>query len=139
MLCSNARFVANNRNVPRGSAMFDWEIVYGYPRIGYILALQQWVEEQFDAPFWVNEKVNSYNVRIVRIRGQLVALTRGGFGCRCTTYRLPNRLDLSITDQQPDLALCGEVAGPDNPYRESRPPFVNEEVRLFILLAITCS
>jgi putative ATP-dependent DNA ligase len=126
------RFVADYRNIPRGSVICDQEIVFGYPGIGRILALQQGLEEQFSAPFWVEEKVDGYNVRIARFGEEILALTRGGFVCPFTTDRLPDLLDLSIFDKQPDLVLCGEVVGPENPYQESAPPFVDEDVRLLV-------
>jgi putative ATP-dependent DNA ligase len=56
------RFVADYRNIPRGSVMRDQEIVFGHPGIGRILALQQRLEEQVSTPFWVEEKVDGYTI-----------------------------------------------------------------------------
>ncbi|HKJ10674.1 MAG TPA: RNA ligase, partial [Gammaproteobacteria bacterium] len=117
---------------PRGTAVFDDQVVYGYPRIGRILALNPALAEQFAGPFWMEEKVDGYNVRIVRVQGRAVALTRGGFICPFTTDRLVDLMDLSVFDSEPDLVVCGEVAGPDNPYLESSAPFVAEDVQLFV-------
>lgn len=119
-------------DVPRGTAVFDGQVVYGYPRIGRILALNPALAEQFAGPFWMEEKVDGYNVRIARVQGRAVALTRGGFICPFTTDRLSDLMDLSVFDSEPDLVVCGEVAGPDNPYLESSAPFVAEDVQLFV-------
>ncbi|MGA7800826.1 MAG: RNA ligase [Gammaproteobacteria bacterium] len=125
-------FSDDYRDVPRGTAVFDGEVVYGYPRIGRILALNPALAEQFAGPFWIEEKVDGYNVRIARLRDRMVALTRGGFICPFTTDRLPDLLDLAVFEREPDLVVCGEVAGPDNPYMESSAPFVPEDVQLFV-------
>lgn len=129
---SYAHFIDDLKQVQRGTAVFEEGIVYGYPRIGRMLVLQSGLAAQFSAPFWMEEKIDGFNVRIVRTQGKMIALTRGGYICPFTTDRLPDLLDLSIFEQEPDLIVCGEVAGPDNPYLETSPPFIGEDVRLFV-------
>lgn len=125
------RVTDSARGCERGTVLLGEAIVHGYPRIGRVLALRPGLGEQFRSPFWVEEKVNGYNVRIFRYEGRPLALTRGGFVCPFTTDRLPELLDLAVFDEEPDLVICGEVAGPDNPYVESAPPFVVHDVALF--------
>ncbi len=120
------------RRLARGTAVFGSSIVAGYPGIGRILALRQGLQEHFRERFWVEEKVNGYNVRIFRLQQQLVALTRGGFYCPFTTDRIPDLLDVSLFERHPDLIVCAEVAGPGQPYLESAPSFVAEDVQLFV-------
>jgi putative ATP-dependent DNA ligase len=126
------RFTDAWKGVPRGTIALADTVVPGYPRIGRILALQSGLHERFEGGFWTEEKVDGYNVRICRLHGHALAITRGGFVCPFTTDRLPDLIDLTLLDDEPDLVLCAEVAGPDNPYNESCPPFVTEDVRLFV-------
>jgi putative ATP-dependent DNA ligase len=118
--------------MPRGTVDFQGTLVRGYPSIGRILRLETGLKEVFSGPFWVEEKINGYNIRIARIGEELLALTRGGFICPFTTDRLADLLDPGFFWHRPDLVLCGEVAGPDNPYMVGAPPYVQEDVRLFV-------
>jgi putative ATP-dependent DNA ligase len=126
------QFIHDFENVPRGTTIFDEGIVYGYPSIGRLLALETGLARQFAAPFWMEEKIDGFNVRICRVHGRPVALTRGGYVCPFTTDRIADLLDTSIFDREPGLVLCAEVAGPENPYSESFPPFIERDVRLFV-------
>lgn len=126
------RYLDDSPALPRGTVSWDGNTVYGYPHIGRILALATGLREQFPTPFWVEEKVEGYNVRICRVRDRVLAFSRGGFVCPFTTDRLPDLLDLAILETHPDLVICAEVAGPENPYLESAPPFIGSDVRLFV-------
>ena len=117
---------------PRGSAVFGERVVYGYPQIGRVLRLDSGLAEQFAAPVWAEEKVDGYNVRVFKLGGELIALSRGGFICPFTTDRAPDFIDLTIFDDHPDLVLCGEMAGPGNPYMEGYPPYIEEDARLLV-------
>lgn len=76
--------------------------------------------------------MDGYNVRVVRHAGQLLALTRGGFVCPFTTDRLPDLGSFgALFDEQEDLVVCGEVAGPGNPYIHAAVPAVAEDVAFF--------
>ena len=115
----------------RGTVLAGERLVHGYPHIGRILRLETGLAQQFDGPFWVEEKIDGYNVRVARLGGELVALTRGGFVCPFTTDRLPDLLDLRFFDDHPDRVLCAEVAGPDQPYVVGHPPQVTDDVQIF--------
>ena len=125
-------FLDDWHHIPRGTAVFGDTVVYGYPHIGRVLALEAGLKAHFQAPFWAEEKINGFNVRIVRIGDHILALTRGGFVCPFTTDRLPDLMPLTPFDRHPELVVCAEVAGPDNPYLESSPPFIDRDVRLFV-------
>lgn len=118
--------------VPRGTAIFGKRTVYGYPSIGRVLTLQPGLQQHFSRPFWAEEKVNGYNTRIFRIGDEVLALTRGGFVCPFTTDRLVDFIDTRIFDTHPDLVICAEIAGPGNPYLESGPPFIPDDIELFV-------
>lgn len=125
------------QHIPRGTAVFGETVIFGYPHIGRVFALEAGIKAHFKAPFWAEEKINGYNVRITQIGNRVCALTRGGFACPFTTDRLADLMPLEIFRQNPKLVVCAEVAGPDNPYLESSPPFIREDVRLFIFDLMT--
>ncbi len=116
----------------RGSVCIEGKVLYGYPSIGRILRLETGLQHQFRAPFWVEEKVDGYNVRVARIGDDVLAFSRGGFICPFTTDRAADLADLRILDEHPDLVLCAEVAGPDQPYISGHPPYIQEDVQLFV-------
>ena len=119
--------------VPRGSVMLpDGSVIPGYPSIGRIQTLKQGLAQQFDGPFWAEEKMDGFNVRIVEQAGQLYAFSRGGFVCPFSTDRAPEFFDAQVFKDQPDLILCAELAGPENPYIEGSPPQVREDIELFV-------
>ncbi len=74
--CAYVGFTDAFRGVPRGTAVFADAVVYGDPQIGRILALQPGLAEQFPAAFWMEEKVDGYNVRVFRSGERILALTR---------------------------------------------------------------
>jgi len=119
-------------DLPRGTCMFGETVIWGYPSIGRILRLESGLREQFCAPLWVEEKMDGYNVRICQVAGRVLALTRGGFVCPFTLDRLADLMDLRILDEHPELVVCAEVAGPENPYLHGHPPRVAEDVALFV-------
>lgn len=126
------RFSDQCRDVLRGTVVVEDRVVHGYPRIGRILALGRGLDEQFSAPFWAEEKVDGYNVRICRPGSRTIAITRGGYICPFSTDRIADFIDPGIFDEQPDLVICAELAGPDNPYVESCPPFIDSDIRLYV-------
>ncbi len=126
------RFSDDYKDIPRGTAIFQDTVIWGYPHIGRIFMLGKGIREQFEKPFWVEEKVDGYNVRIFRVGDRVVALSRGGYLCPFTTDRLPDFINLDFFEENPDLVLCTEVAGPENPYIDESPPFVKEDVKFFV-------
>ena len=126
------RFSDDYKDIPRGTAIFKDFVIWGYPHIGRIFLLETGLREQFEAPFWVEEKVDGYNVRIFKYGDNYYALSRGGFICPFTTDRLPDLINLKVLDDNPDLVICAEVAGPENPYIEEYPPYIKEDVQLFV-------
>jgi putative ATP-dependent DNA ligase len=126
------RFTDKFAGIPEGSAVFGDALIWAYPKIGRILWLETGIKAQFQDAFWVEEKVDGYNVRIFRHGDDILALTRRGYVCPFTTDRLPDLLDSRIFEVRPDLVLCAEVFGPENPYNDGSPPFIQEDVQLFV-------
>ncbi len=95
----------------------EGERIYrGYPKIRRAMFLGPALEKRFPDRVAVEEKMNGYNVRICKITDKIFAITRGGFVCPFTTEIVRERnLDEFFSDN-PDLMLCVEVVGPENPY-----------------------
>jgi putative ATP-dependent DNA ligase len=127
-----ARLTEDFRGRAKGTVWMAGRSVPGFPHIGRIVRLEAGLRQQFPGPFWAEEKVDGYNVRVLRQGDRALALTRGGYVCPFTTDRLPDLLDLGVLEREPDLILCAEVAGPDNPYLIGAPPFVADDVRAFV-------
>jgi putative ATP-dependent DNA ligase len=126
------RFSDDFQDIPRGTVILKEDIIWGYPHIGRIFMLEKGLREQFEHPFWVEEKIDGYNVRVFLYGDELLALSRGGYICPFTTDRLQDLVNPAFFEQNPDLILCMEVAGPENPYMEESPPFIKEDIQAFV-------
>ncbi len=120
-------------SLERGTILSDDGIIRGYPRIRRILNLSNGIKRNLSGTFYVEEKVDGYNVRVARLEGRVVALSRGGYVCPFTTDRLPDLIDYEpFFNENPELVLCCEVAGPESPYNTESPPYIKEDVKLFV-------
>ncbi|MEK6765873.1 MAG: RNA ligase [Planctomycetota bacterium] len=116
----------------KGTVVTDSEVIFDFPRIARILQLENGIKLTFTNPFYVEEKVDGYNVRIARVQGRVFAFTRGSYVCPFSTDRLIDFFNIDkFFDENPDLIICGEIAGPENPYNTETPPYVTEDVRFF--------
>ena len=116
----------------RGTFISGDRIIMNYPSIPRIMRLEEGIKANFKTHFFVEEKVDGYNVRIFKIKGMIVAITRGGFICPFSTDRLKDFASFErFFEDHPDLVIAGEIAGPENPYIEVYPPYIREDVRFF--------
>lgn len=93
------------------------EVIRGFPKIRRTLILSPTLKMHFKDEIVVEEKMNGYNVRIASIGDQIIALTRRGYMCPYTTKKAIEILDLdSFFNNNPDLVICGEMVGTENPY-----------------------
>ncbi|MBE7445814.1 MAG: RNA ligase [Planctomycetia bacterium] len=116
----------------RGAIVTEDGIIFDFPRIARILHLEHGIRNAYTQPFYIEEKVDGYNVRIARVRGRVLVFSRGAYICPFSTDRIVDFLDVKkIFDDNPGLVVCGEFAGPDNPYNTEHPPYVKEDVRFF--------
>lgn len=103
-------------HIPSG----DYMVVEGYPHIQRILLLGVAVPRHFIDNVYVEEKMDGYNVRIVRFRGRLLALTRGGYVCPYTTAKARKlygrNLESLIDELDGSAVVAGEAVGAENPY-----------------------
>jgi putative ATP-dependent DNA ligase len=111
------RFEKTASGVEAGTAIFDnGEILYGYPKIRRAMMLSPAIRNHFLDRVAVEEKMNGYNVRVASVNGDIVALTRGGFICPYSTEVARRLIPGALFDDHPEIVLCGEMVGPENPY-----------------------
>lgn len=121
------------------------EVIRGFPKIRRTLLLGPALKNHFQDLIAVEEKMNGYNVRIATINcseicqdfsenpesrskgfhganedikpNKIVALTRGGYICPFTTKKAQELMNLDdFFADNPELVICGEMVGTDNPY-----------------------
>ncbi len=111
------RFDKAVSGIEAGTVVFNEdEIVYGYPKIRRAMMLEPAIKRHFSQRVLVEEKMNGHNVRVARVMGETVALTRGGFICPYSTEAARDQIPPEIFKDHPDIVLCGEMVGPNNPY-----------------------
>lgn len=122
------------KNLPVGTFFNDKLFVKGYPSIPRIYVLKTGLKRYLCYPFYAEEKIEGYNVRLIRINREILAFTRRGYICPFATDRwedfLPTLPD--FFDQHPDYTLCCEVAGPENPFVSEWPPYIREDINFFV-------
>ncbi len=95
----------------------DIQVIRGFPKIRRTLMLNEAIKTHFQKEVAVEEKMNGYNVRIASIDSEIVAFTRGGYVCPYTTKKAREIMDLTeFFQDHPDLVICGEMLGTENPY-----------------------
>ncbi|EHP86817.1 RNA ligase [Methanotorris formicicus] len=107
------------KHVERGTTLFlneDLDYVAGYPKIRRALVLNPTIKNYFIDKVVVEEKLDGYNVRIAKINDDVVAITRGGYICPFTTKKAIQILNTKFFEDHPNLMLCGEMIGLNNPY-----------------------
>lgn len=127
------RLCQDYKKLPRGTIFYEGGSLSGYPHIMRILHLERGISRYMKTSrFFVEEKMDGYNVRIARINGQTIAFTRGGFICPFTTDRVYDLIDPRFFDRYPDYILCGEVVGPGSPYNTEIIPYVEEDIIFYV-------
>ncbi len=116
----------------RGTVFHENAFIPGYRRIMRILALHNGINRYFKREnFYLEEKMDGYNVRIVMINGKLLAFTRGGFVCPFTTDRVPDFINTNFFVEYPEYTISGEVVGPGSPYNTEEIPYIKDDVAFF--------
>ncbi|WP_297091010.1 RNA ligase [Thermococcus sp.] len=128
------RFRDSAKGFRRGTVVFDnGDVVLGFPHIKRVVQLENGIRRVFkNRPFYVEEKVDGYNVRVVKVGDKVLALTRGGFVCPFTTERILDFINGEFFRDYPNLVLAGEMAGPESPYIVEGPPYVEEDIEFFL-------
>lgn len=116
------------KGYPRGTIFYEGGIIPGYPRIMRILHLERGINRYLKDKFYVEEKVDGYNIRIAVVNGTPLAFTRGGFVCPFTTDRINDLINTDLLNKYHEYIICGEVVGPGSPYNTEVIPYVKEDV-----------
>ncbi len=105
------------KHLEKGTAYFPEtnETVRGFPKIRRVLYLKTALDKHF-TEFSVEEKMDGYNVRIVKIGEEIIALTRGGLVCPYSTFHANTKEVKNFFKENPTKVLCAEFAGPLNPH-----------------------
>ncbi len=122
------------RGFPEGTVFSEDITVFGFPHIPRIFVLIPGLKRYFNGTFFVEEKIEGYNVRIFSWRGEVLVVTRRGFVCPFASDRWVDFLP-SLPEffrDHPNLCVCAEVAGPENPFVTEWPPHVKSDVRFFV-------
>ncbi|MCP5004222.1 MAG: RNA ligase [Planctomycetes bacterium] len=126
------RFVKKVGLLDKGSVVTESDIIFHFPQIARVLQLENGIRAAFSKPFYIEEKVDGYNVRVAKIGDTVLAFTRGSYVCPFSTDRLRDFFDIEeFFNENPHLIVCGEIAGPGNPYNKEYPPYVTEDVQFF--------
>ncbi len=92
-------------------------LVRGFPKIKRALVLNPTLKKHFgNRRIVVEEKMNGYNVRIVRMGENIYAITRGGLICPYTTEKARKMIPSDFFDEYPNYMLCCEAVGTASPY-----------------------
>lgn len=129
---------------PRGTVIFPEVLdeagrprtVWAFPRVKRIYVLARGVQRFFkDSPFFVEEKLDGYNVRLAYVADRILALTRGGFVCPYTTEWAELWAEQTGMRQffhtHPEMVLCGEALG-DSPYNPQTPDHLPPGLHFFL-------
>jgi putative ATP-dependent DNA ligase len=107
------------RGIEKGTVIFlndNLDVVRGYPKTYRAITLYPTIKNHFIDKVVIEEKLNGYNIRIVKIDNEVFALTRSGYICPFTTKKVKKLLNLEILDDYNSYMLCGEMIGLNNPY-----------------------
>lgn len=105
----------------KGTLFFpDGEIIPDYPRMPRVLHLTDGIFRHYQGAFWVEEKVDGYNVRVFLRGDTLWAVTRSGNVCPFTLDKIARISGAArLLKDYPQWILCGEMGGLGNPYNYS--------------------
>jgi len=128
------RFNREFKGFPLGTFFNDEIFVFGYPHIPRIYTLKTGIKRYLQYPFYVEEKIEGYNVRLVKVKDEILAFTRRGYVCPFATDRWEDFLKglPQFFEEHPGLVVCCEVAGPENPFISEYPPYIKEDVNFFV-------
>jgi len=108
-------------------------LVKGYPPIKRILLLKKALPSHFIDDVILEEKMNGYNVRIIRYENEILVITRGGYICPYSTHAIKrlygSEIEKLLADE--NIILLGEIVGTENPYTRFKYPEV-EWLELYV-------
>ncbi|MEM4195136.1 MAG: RNA ligase [Candidatus Anstonellales archaeon] len=95
---------------PAGTVFINNRIIYGYPHIKRIFTLENGIKKNIgEDEFFVEEKIDGYNVRVAYVDGKVVAFTRSGKVEPFASEKLAGLKN--FFEENPELVVCGEMLG----------------------------
>jgi len=93
------------------------KVFRGFPKIRRALTLHPTLKAHFGRrEIVLEEKMNGYNVRVVKIGENLYGITRRGLICPYTTEKVREQIEDDFFRDYPDYMLCCEAVGKASPY-----------------------
>lgn len=124
-----SRFREDFRAIPRGTVLLHGRVVFGFPHIPRIFTLEKGIERNLlPGSFYVEEKIDGFNLRILQHEKAVYAFSRGGFLDLFATEKAREMELEPFFRDYPDHALCGEMIG-NTPYTRPTRAF---DVRFFV-------
>lgn len=122
------------KGLPVGTFFDDRILVRGYPSIPRVYILKTGLKRYFSEPFYAEEKIEGYNVRLIMVGSEILAFTRRGYVCPFATDRWIDFLPElpKFFKEFPNYVICCEVAGPENPFVSEWPPYIKEDIKFFV-------
>ncbi|MEM4360169.1 MAG: RNA ligase [Candidatus Bilamarchaeaceae archaeon] len=124
------RFAKPHKGIERGTVITRGAIIWGYPHIKRVFRLETGITRNIRSNiFYVEEKIDGYNLRIASISGKPFAFTRGGYLDPFATEKVREMPTIcAFFETYPDYVLCAEMIG-NTPYT---PPTEKFDIALFV-------
>lgn len=104
-------------------------IIWGFSHIKRIFALEKGISRNIRSEyFYLEEKIDGFNLRVAKVNGNLFAFSRGGFIDWFSTEKIRGMGLERFFKDYPDVVLCGEMIG-NTPYTAPAKGF---DVKLFV-------
>ena len=118
------RFKKGFRRIERGTVITKNRIVWGFPHIRRVFTLGTGISRNIKTDvFYVEEKIDGYNLRIANIDGKIFAFTRGGYLDPFATEKAREMQNLEkFFKKHPGYVLCSEMIG-NTPFTEPTAEF----------------
>jgi len=123
-----SRFREDFRSINRGTVVLSdgsGRTINGFPHIARVFTLEKGIVRNIKSDsFYAEEKIDGFNLRVVKVGKKKFAFSRGGFVDPFSTEKIRSNdvvPDLFFRDY-PDYVLCGEMIG-NTPYTPSTREF----------------
>lgn len=101
----------------RGCIDIEGLHIHYYPSIKRIINLEIGVKKNFKKPFFVQEKIDGYNVRVAMVNNEIYAFSRSGYIEAFATEKLRENDAIKKLAKE-GFIICGEMIG-NTPYTTS--------------------
>lgn len=124
------RFKKPHGKIERGTVITKWGVIWGYPHIPRIFTLKEGIEKNIKTEvFYLEEKIDGYNLRIAKVGKDTFAFTRGGYLDPFATEKVREMKNLAtFFDDNQTYVLCCEMVG-NTPFT---PPTRDFDVKFFV-------